>query len=174
MGNVVRAQRGYFRVIGNAGFSDGLNMRDLQEAHADVDVVRLNELVQKKLVNIDSWRFRAEVIATAARVFQNFDLWLTLNASSNEYIYDLNWKLVEDTVQFIRTGERNVSLLTMKELILEHPDARRGVATPRRLAALNLKPNEFEHAVAMWCSRKDGFIDMLKTMNLFFGTSVNS
>lgn len=174
MSNVVRAPRGYLRIIGQPGFNGGLDLSNLKESSPDIDVVRLHAMTQKRLVNTDSWRFRSEVINCAAKVFQDFDLWLTLNAQCNEYIYDLNWRLVEDTVQFIRTGERTISLLTMKELILEHPDAQRGVATPRRLAALKLQPKEFEHAVAMWCSRKGGFIDMLKTMNLFFGESTNS
>lgn len=173
MSNVVRAPRGYLIVQGDPGFTGKLDLSKLDETQPDEEVARLYEITQKLIVNIDSWRFRAEVISCAARLFQNFNLWLSLNAAGNDYIYDLNWRLVEDTVQFIRTGHRDISLPTMKELILEHPVARKGVATPRRLDALKIQPNEFDDAVARWCSQEGGFMDMLKTMHLLFGVTMS-
>lgn len=169
MSNVVRAPRGYFRTIGETGFSSGLSLAGVEKPHHAEEVAQLYDVMRKGLVDQTNFNFKMMVVETGATMFQNFDLWLALNASSNDYIYDLNWKLVEDTVQFLRDGTRSVSLHTMKDLILSHPEARRGVATPRRLSALKLKPNEFENAVAMWCEREDGLVDMLKTMNLFFG-----
>lgn len=169
MNEILRSPTGFFRVSGSDNINAPLSKDSIAKPNHCQEIEALYDAVQKGLVDTQNFNYKMMVVDIAVRTFKNFNHWLALNAVSSEYIYDLNWKLVEDTVQFIRNGKRTLSFHTARSLILTHPEAQRGVATPRRLSALKLQPKEFDDAVAMWCAREDGVNDLLKTMYLFFG-----
>lgn len=172
MAKVARFPRGYTAILGPVDLTEDIDTDDALIQPFDAEIDTLYRLALSNAVNMDGWSFRDPVISAASRVFGNFRQWLALQAGGNEYIYDLNWQFIVDTVQFIREGHRNVSVLTAKELLLEHPPIRHGVATPRRLAELSLlDPAEFDNFIGKWCAQENGFMDMLLTLNVLFGTS---
>lgn len=136
----------------------------------DQEVESLFQIWHKRAVNTDGWSYRSRVIDCALRLLGDFHRFASLNASKNPHLYDENYDLLVETLHFIHTGERPISVITRKELLTTNPLSRLGVATPRRLEALNLgSESNFENVIQQWVSWEGGFDDLLLTMHAMFG-----
>lgn len=172
MAKINRYPRGYLAVVDSAGLGIQGQTNELNELPFDPEVEALYKLFINRTVSTTSWQFRARVVTCAARLFGNFHQWLALQAVGNDFIYDLNFEFLKDTVQFIRTGHRDMSVFNWQELLMEHPDARPGAASPRRLDEFRLTDSaEFENVIGMWCSKEGGFEDMICTVHVLYGVS---
>ena len=164
--------RGYLvRLPGS--IADGANGGiDVQQVESDPIIESLYKVYMGQMVNSDSWEYRKRVIAQCSKLFGNFRSRLLLQLVSNDYIYGLNLEFLRDTVQYIRTGRRSMSVFNWQELLLEHPDNHSGTAGPQRVAEFGLgNIKEFDNFIGEWCSKEGGFEDMLCTAHVLFGVS---
>lgn len=169
-----RYPRGYLVRLddrpGSALTDTGMEINDVS---SDAKLETLYRLYMGQSVNSDSWAYRKRVVAQCSRLFGNFYSWLNLQLIGNDNIYGLNLEFLKDTVQYIRTGQRSMSVFTWQDLLLEHPDPHPGTAGPARLKDFNLTDHrEFDNFIGQWCSQPNGgFEDMLCTAHVLFGVS---
>lgn len=136
------------------------------------EVKTLIDLWRSPGISPNAWHFRSVAIATAARVFGDFEKWLNLQLAVNDRVYDMNLRFLEDTVQYIRTGHRTTSVENWLMLVLDNQPPQDGVASAARSrASLTITPGEFKDFIADWCQWSDGFDDMVCTMHVLFGAS---
>jgi len=164
--------RGYLVSLDGGPLANVAGPVDIETVTSNPKIEVLYKLYMGRDVNPETWAFRRRVIMECSKLFGNFRNWLILQAVGNDYVYGLNLEFLRDTVQFIRTGHRNMSVLSMTELLLEHPDKHPGTAGPARLEAFDLRDTrEFDNFIGMWCSHERGFDDMLCTAHTLFGVS---
>lgn len=161
--------RGYISKVGQISRNDDT----FTEANGDGDVNALYDIYLNRSVNIESWEFRSRVLMTAARLFNQFSIWLSTQVVSNDRIYGLNLEFLKDTALFIKTGHRNMSITTWSELLLEYPKETPGIAKPKRWDSdfniiVNDDDNDF---LGKWCSHQGGFNDLICTLHILFGTA---
>ena len=173
MPKLSRFPRGFVSILNGEGLGQiPLTPADIIETPSDPDVQLLYDMYVSRQVDPTSWKFRREVIRTCVRHFGNFHRWLAIQAAYNDSVHGLNFEFLKDTVQFIRTGRRDMSTFTWNDLLLEHPQEQAGVASPRRLDAFQITdPKELEDVIGKWCSHENGFEDMLCTAHVLYGVS---
>ena len=129
--------------------------------------VQLNTLYQMFLTNsvdTDSWAYRKSVLDTAIRFFGDIQQWLTLQAQ-NPCLYGNNYDFLCETLSFVKTGRRRLSVLNWIELMYPLPGPiPQGVGT--RTLTYEGSTEDF---IAQWCSQPAGFEDMLCTLRVLFG-----
>lgn len=118
-----------------------------------------------------SWDFCSQVITRCSILFGDFRRWLVIQTVVNDNIYDINLEFLKDTVNYIRTGTRLMTVGNWKDLMLEYPDPVPGCATRHRFDELSIDDNEFDNYIGLWCSWVGGFHDMLCTAHALFGIS---
>lgn len=150
---------------------ESVDFRFPKTLEGDEEVDTLYKLFISRSVNTNGWRFRRRVITAAARLFGDFRTWVTLQARYNEYLYDLNFDFLLDTWQFIMTGHRSMEPLTWQELLREHVDQKPGVAYSGRAGAFDFDGMKPEEVIGLWCSRENGFGDMVCTLHVLFGVA---
>lgn len=167
-----RYPRGYLVRLSNGSMQIQPGKVDVADVDKDVVIEDLYELYAGHAVNRESWDFRQRVIQRCGQLYGDFYRWLILNLSGNDNIYDFNLAFIEDTVKFIRTGHRDMSIASWYELLLENPDPQPGVAGVARVKAFNITDSkEFDNWMGMWCSKPGGFDDMLCTTRVLFGVT---
>ncbi len=120
------------------------------------------------------WDFMSQAFKRASLLFGDFYFWLKLQFTGNDNVYDLNLAFLEDTVRFIRTGKREMSITAWAGLLMDNPDPVYGCANNDRLKKLNIIDTaEFDNYIGMWCHWDNGLHDMLCTLNIVFGVSGN-
>lgn len=164
--------RGYLVRLDNAITPLSMSQVQVNTVPSDPAIETLYKLYMTHSVNSETWPFRRRVIQRCSQLFGNFEQWLRLQITSNDSIYGLNLEFLRDTVQFIRTGHRDMSVFNWHELVLEYPEEHHGVASPRRLDGFQLRtPGEFNNFIGDWCSHPGGFDDMLCTAHVLFGVA---
>ena len=164
--------RGYMTRIENVLSPLSMTQVQVNNVESDPAVENFYKIYTGGLVNVDSWAFKRQVCMRCAQLFGNFYHWLKLQIANNDNIYGLNLDFLLDTVTFIRTGNRDMSISTWLELLAEYPDQHPGAANNRRLDVFRLKDvKEFENFIGLWCSKPGGFEDMLCTAHVLFGVA---
>lgn len=142
------------------------------ETSSDVNatVVALHKLLESKNPIVHNWSFISEVLDTAKLLIPNFNEFLAIN-KANPRISASAYDLLVETVNFINTGTRMISLYTHLNLLSNetylghkpsgHIESRKlpVVAAPARCALLE------------WSRRPGGVEDILCTLNYIFGTN---
>lgn len=169
MPNILQFPRGYCVAYDTIG--DQSNYHDAVDGDVEFNTV-YNAFINHS-ANHDGWEFRSLVLKIAIRMFGDFRKWLALQAK-NPALYGNNYDFLHDTLKFITTGERNVSVLNWLELLTEQPANLPQGNLDRRIDEL-LQGTGFgisvttEQIIAQWCSQPMGFEDMLCTMHVLFG-----
>lgn len=122
------------------------------------------------------WEFRRKVITAAQRLFGGNYNWFLLqdnNASRSDY----NYEFLLDTVRFIATGQRRMSIHTWPMLVSDEPAAGLALVNNRKDIARLFQQlylnTSAEGMIQKWMSQPKGFDDMMFTLHLLFGkTSV--
>lgn len=140
----------------------------------DETLSQLYRLYVSRSVNTDSWEFRKRVIACVSPFFGELELWFSQQYVENNFVYGLNFEFLQDTLRFIRTGKREMSVLTWLELVLDNPKVILGSANRHRLSLVSLTPFEQEDfkeggMLARWLSYPSGFDDLVMSSYLLFG-----
>lgn len=124
--------------------------------------------IQRKQ-NTLTWDFRSKVVS-AAMLMLGRNLRSFIHAQlRNPYLHGVAFDFMDDTLQFILTGHRAVSLHNWSALLEEEP-AKKAIDTRRTFKAR--VPDELapmEEVISYWCSQEGGFEDLLRTLYLMFG-----
>lgn len=116
----------------------------------------------------EGWAFKREGIALAkefisARVYD----WLKAQELS-PYCYGRNRDFLVDTINFINTGKRKMSVQSWRGLLVDgQKECPSCVKKEKPLPRLNARTHS--ELIAKWCSFPKGFEDMICTLNLLFG-----
>lgn len=140
----------------------------LKLKRGDAEVSHIYDLYINRSMQVTGWKFKQDVIQTTKRLFGHMDVWAKNNILQNDALYGVNVDFIIDTIGFIKTGKRSLSLLTWIGLVEECP-----VSDPQKKQIRNYKQDIIEsvgpHWLSDWLSHEDGFNDMLCSINLLFG-----
>lgn len=164
-----RYPRGFTARVVSAVPMLGATEVTVEDVNYDPTIEMLYKLYVGRAINPDRWDFNRQVIARCSQLFGDFHEWVVLQVARNDNIYGLNLEFIHDTLQFIRTGQRDMPVATWLELMTEYPDRHHGTATLRRLEALSINREEFKNYIGRWCSHPGGLEDMLCTARALFG-----
>ena len=135
------------------------------------EVVSLYREFTEPGAKVNNWQFKRKVINLAMRLFNNGGTNWFLRADEDSSIQEYNYEFILDTVRYIATGRRRISMHAWPSLMSAHdPNAiRKEHMAIRKLfseLALNVSTTEL---IQRWCSHKDGVYDLMFTLNLMFG-----
>lgn len=124
-----------------------------------------------------SWERRRKFILYFNKLYGDFWTWVQQQLVANDYIYDMNLDFLIDTIRFIQTGHRHIHVRNWRDMIIEFPEPRPGIANADRLELLKDFIGSFENTtrnnyIGMWCSHESGFEDMIYTTQIMFGRPV--
>lgn len=118
-----------------------------------------------------SWAEQRKVINRALDLLGHFPEFLDAQDKNSRLTPHMR-AFLEDTLDFINTGRRKVAIISRAQCIFfekEKQDVPRyvpGRSTPKLRKMLNVRGEDFMYH---WLNHKDGFNDMLATMNVLFG-----
>lgn len=139
------------------------------------DVDRMMDLTLTGRANTQGFSFYREVFPIAMEFFGNFSQFLHTQ-KNNPFLYGYNYEFLLDTLKFIQTGCRKVSIHNWKPLLAEWAEPR---SEHKQRASSGQLGDVFKpfmgrpgaEVVALWCSHPNGFEDMVMTIWLMFGSS---
>lgn len=152
--------------------------RNKPVAHPSIETLYVQYI--KRNVSMESADFRKNVLIVALGAFgtKNFDHWV-ISQQQSPVFGDLHNQFIDDTLQFIETGRRQLSIENWDALIGENDRGERligysdvakeffGITAdgysrfPRNRAITDV--------IQLWVSKPGGFGDMLCTMHVLFG-----
>jgi hypothetical protein len=136
----------------------------------DVTVDTLHGFLTSRSVNTSAWDFKKRVLLSAVRLFGDFNQWIK-DQRNNPQITGWNLGFLADTLQYIRTGVRDVSVQNWVDLLAEsnqHSPQANHLTTP----TLALAASETTiMLIQQWCSHPGGLEDMLATLHVLFGSA---
>jgi len=133
----------------------------------------------KNFIATSSFDFRKQVLAVALSAFgtPNFAIWFTTQYKSPA-AGDLHNRFLDDTLKFINTGSRDMSLETWQSLLLITDEGNNigamskyakdffGIQDHQDVFKANTSLIE---VVQKWCSKEGGLEDLLGTLHILFG-----
>jgi hypothetical protein len=118
------------------------------------------------------WEFRRRVIAEVKRLLSGNVNWF-IKQDSNAMVTKYSYEFLLDTLRFIATGRRRLSIFTWPDLVGSHPaGGLENVSERREIADMFEKlllSTSADALIQRWCSQKGGFDDMMYSINLLFG-----
>ncbi len=137
------------------------------------------ELLYKQFIdrstNTNTWPFTRTVLLNALRVFGDFRDWLD-DQKSNPNIVGYNRQFLADTLCFIETGKRELSVHSWFDLVSEGGASHHAHAVPQRLLDSKQLLASSESSLELlqkWIAQPNGLEDLLNTMHLLFGKARN-
>lgn len=169
--NMCRYPRGYVAIIGGNNVITP-DLFDPVDVPFDDLIETMFKMFVGKTANIMSWDYRKVVLTRIAQLFGNFNAWLHIQALNNDHLYGMNYDFIVDTLRFIRTGRRHMSVFTWYDLLLEYPEQKLSASSRvRNRELLITDAGEFKDYISMWVSHPGGFEDLLWTAHVLFGSS---
>jgi len=156
------------------GYSGGQS--DTPDKHetrtGDTEVNKLWEKYTSPVNNSTTWAFRRQVLACAKRLLGSHRNWFVAQ-ERNALVTQYNYQFVLDTLRYIGTGRRRISIHAWSDLLINYPvGGLDDVSERHEIADLFERLNLQTSTVAMlqlWSQHPGGIDDMLCTLNLLFG-----
>lgn len=117
------------------------------------------------------WEFRKQVIDLAQTVFAGQFNWF-IRQDTNAAVVDQNYLFLLDTVRFIATGRRRLSIYTWPALLSYNVPVGLAVDSRAEISKLFIElalESDINVVIQRWLSHKGGFDDMMYTLNMLFG-----
>lgn len=154
------------------GFRSPLLLEDKKETAPDADLVEFMRKSKAHLHSISSWSTRRDFYEIAKRLYGDFGAWLDAQ-DSNPDISQTAYDMIYETLRYIETGRRPISLATRMAII--NVEAENGVTSrtptsakmPSLRSTLKFNPSRYMY---LWANQEDGFSDMLCVTNFIFGS----
>lgn len=119
--------------------------------------------------NTTNWQFRKQVLQSALRLFGELDQWLLLQAR-NPRVAGNNAAFIHDTLNFIRTGERQLAIENWIELLDEDDDMSPIPTLGHAKETFALHAGETTiQLLQNWAKQAGGMQDLLCTLHVLFG-----
>lgn len=182
-----RLQRKVGRVEDNFGFRTSI--QQIFNAHQDVndfneDIENLYQDLAREAVGVGTFEFEERALTAALKAFgtDNFYLWFEAQYK-NSAAGDYHGKFLADTIKFIETGRRDVNLSSWNWLIVPSTDGTK--ISPASIETKQFfgfneygerrhrRNDDLVRVIQDWCSQPDGLEDMLTSLHLMFGKSVD-
>jgi hypothetical protein len=169
MPNVVKEMRGNPGYHG--GQADSLPLVAFRDGQPDV-VALMNEFIAPGAPTA-TWEFRRKVIQLAVRLLTGRGNFF-IGIDSEPTIQHYNYEFILDTVRYIATGHRRISIHSWPDLIGHNQP---GVIDKEHSAVRSLfkdlaLSNDILSLIQRWCSYKGGVEDLMFTLNILFGDRV--
>lgn len=140
------------------------------------DFVLLESIIKHTLnrdVDTDSFGYRKEWLKLTKDLLEGGLYGWIYNQQKSDYLYGVRFKFLVDTILFITTGKRKVSVENWYELLDLEPKADRMAVRANEKALsdlLALVPKyNISKVISQWCSHPKGFYDMICTIEILFG-----
>lgn len=155
----------------HGGRADSLPLVAFRDGHPDVDAL-MQEFIAPGAPTA-TWEFRRKVIRLAVILFTGRTNWF-ISVDSEPTIQHYNYEFILDTVRYIATGHRRLSIHSWPDLIGHNQD---GVIDKEHAAVRSLfkdlaLSNDMLSLIQRWCSYKGGVEDLMYTLNILFGDRV--
>lgn len=142
------------------------------EEKGDPEITALWAEYRKPGVNTTTWTFRKKVIACAKRLLTNNRNVFT-RTDGNPLVVEYNYKFLLDTIRYIGTGKRQISIHAWPDLLTHLPKKTTADVRDRHDIEVMMRDvglsTSADTMIQMWCSHKGGFDDMVSSLNLMFG-----
>lgn len=118
-----------------------------------------------------TWEFRKKVIDLAQTLFDGNFNWF-IRQDTNAMITDQNYFFMLDTVRFIATGRRRMSIYTWPTLLSYNVPIGSTVDSRSEISKLFIElalETDTTTILSKWISHKNGFDDLMYTLNMLFG-----
>lgn len=144
---------------------------DTINSRGDETVTELFRVYEAGAVDFNTMEFKLRVLDAAVRLFGDIREWMLLQRN-NPNILGYNLDFLRDTLKYITTGERTMGPLVWLDLVA-HRSVHTTLANHLTLHELTIpKDIKTPEVLQLWCSRKGGFEDLIQTLFLFFGVSL--
>ncbi len=147
----------------------------VQVSQGDQSVELLYKSMIDRNTNTRSWPFYRAVLTNALRLLGDFKTWVR-EQQENPNIVGYNREFLNDTLNFIKTGQRALPVLTWYDLVTEGGEGHHAHAIPQRLRESQpvLKASDASvQLLQQWISQPNGLEDLLTTLHLLFGNARN-
>lgn len=163
------------------GFKSRSSMREDSQTtfNYDRDVADLYRTYINNEVDFNSWDFKLNILEESFRLFgPNFEEWCLLQINDNTMVYNQSLDFLLDTLNFISGKDRKTTPFVWRELLLTNPESKTMIEiSNRRIRRIRdlfpLLKTDTASILQMWCSRENGFEDLVNSIFLFFGPSTN-
>jgi hypothetical protein len=135
-------------------------------SRGDETVSELFRVYEAGAVDVSGMEFKLRVLDSAIRLFGDIREWMLLQRN-NPNLLGYNLQFLRDTLQYLTTGDRELSPLIWLDLVSER-SLHSTQAHHLTLPELEIKTPE---VLQLWCSRKGGFEDLVQSLFLLFGVA---
>lgn len=155
------------------GYSGGQSSSVREEATLDgyPAVTELWEAYVTPSAMTSTWSFRRRILQVALDAFTTKANWF-ISQDRNGYMTGYNFDFILDTLRFIATGRRSLSVHTWPDLVSHQVGEELDVSercTLTDFMGQNGIPNNTVELLQKWCSQPGGIDDMVCTLNILFG-----
>lgn len=156
------------------GYSGGQSIKapTHQPRDGDAEIEKLFAEYCGPAAHTKSWEFRRKVIAAAKRLMSGTNNWF-IQQDSNPMVDAYNYQFLVDTLRYIATGRRRISIHSWPDLMshgtevaLVNVTARRDIIDTFADLALSMS---IDALIQKWCSHPGGFDDFMYSLNILFG-----
>lgn len=164
---IVWASGGYttFCTLPKPGYTDHYDWRPGDE--------RVNDFYATpslKIIDKTSPQLIIDIAKKAVELFGNNNLYsfMQSNLIYNRFKSDLHWEFLKDTIQFIQTGKRSMSISTWESLLIIPNGTLSKTHAPKTTYSMN--PAEYSGAtIQKWLTQDNGLADLVYSMRIIFG-----
>lgn len=147
------------------------------EIISDPDVALLWKEYKLGLADPLSFDTQQRLIRCANRLFGNFSEFLTAN-DQNTRISEQGYEFLKDTIEFITTGKRTVSISSRTGIMATEVRMHRTEnpkASARKVKLKDLLDSIHDRDV-LWCwlKHRNGIMDLLSTVNILFAVELRT
>lgn len=137
----------------------------------DETVTELFRVYESGVIPISNLDFRLRVLDCAVRLFGDFHAWVLLQRN-NPNLIGHNVGFLSDCIKYITSGKRDLAPMSWLGLVGEkssHTTMAHHMTQPDLAVSKDVDTAEI---IQLWCSRPQGFEDLLVSLFLFFGHSL--
>ena len=119
------------------------------------------------------WSFYKRAIRLAVRFFVSDEVWFK-QMERNASIHGYNYEFILDTLRFIATGKRNISIHMWSELVSHvydgnvEVDKRHTISNYMKANAVSFRSRDVG-MIQQWVAQPNGIDDLIATLNILFG-----
>lgn len=136
------------------------------------DINAVYDQMMQRTVNHNGWSFQKRVLQVAMNCFSNFPLFINTQ-KNNPFLYGYNYEFLIDTLRYIQTGRRRVSVQNWLALLLENHrpnnDYRDRGSSKDIQDFMQAVGSADSTVVATWVSRPGGLNDLVVSLYIMFG-----
>ncbi len=156
------------------GYSGGQSMSRTPFAQREGDP-ELRELWKRYTshnARSETWKFRKEVLKVAKRLLGAEPNWFQAQ-DKNPYLVAYNYEFVQDTLRYITTGYRRISIYSWDALVSYNSKPALDAIVGRKGIGDYVKRHQVDQSLVIliqqWVSHPGGFDDLIRSLNIMFG-----